>query len=70
VPGIFLPYPCGMAMTIHLGDNVEADGTDRILDCLEQLVAEGYDMDDLVVSMLCCIAAIAEADGMEQREMM
>ena len=60
-----MTYPPGMAMTIHLGDNVEADGTDRILDCLEQLVAEGYDMDDLVVSMLCCIAAITEADNEE-----
>jgi len=54
-----------MGMTIHLGDNVEADGTDRILDCLEQLVTEGYDMDDLIVSMLCCIAAITEAENEE-----
>ena len=67
--GVFLIYLFGMAMTIHLGDNVEADGTDLILDCLEQLVAEGYDMDDLVVSMLCCIAAIAEADGLEDTQL-
>jgi len=53
-----------------MASNIEADGTDRILELLHQLVDEGHDMDDLVVSMLCCIAAIAEADGMEQREMM
>lgn len=59
-----------MSITIHIGSNIEADGTERILELLHQLVDEGHDIDELVLAMLSCVTAITEADGMEQREMM
>ena len=59
-----------MSITIHMASNIEADGTDRILELLHQLVDEGHDIDELVLAMLSCVTAITEAHYLEHGELM
>ena len=53
-----------------MASNIEADGTDRILELLHQLVDEGHEIDELVLAMLSCVTAITEAHYLEHGELM
>lgn len=67
--GIFLLYLVGMSVVIHIDDNLQAESTDMVMDFLEAMVDEGYDLNDLVAAMLCCVSAIMEAEVMDEARM-
>jgi len=58
-----------MAVTFHIGDQIEADRTDAVMDFVQEQVDNGADVDDLIASMLCCVAAILEASDAEGERM-
>jgi hypothetical protein len=54
-----------MPVTFHIGDQIDADSTDAVLDFVQEQVNNGADVNDLIASMLCCISAILEASDIE-----
>jgi hypothetical protein len=58
-----------MTVVIHVDDKLQAESTDLVIDFLEAMVEEGYDMRDLVAAMLCCVSAALEAELMDKAEM-
>ena len=54
-----------MPVTFHIGDQIDADSTDAVLDFVEEQVNNGANVNDLIASMLCCISAILEASDIE-----
>jgi hypothetical protein len=69
VRGIFLLYLVGMSVMIHIDDKLQAESTDMVMDFLEAMVDEGYDLNDLVAAMLCCVSAIMEAEVIDEARM-
>ena len=58
-----------MTVVIHIDDNLQAESTDIVMDFLEAMVDEGYDMNDLIAAMLCCVSAVMEAEVIDRAEM-
>jgi len=58
-----------MPVTFHIGDQIEADSTDAVMDFVQEQVENGADVDDLIASMLCCVAAILEASDVEDERL-
>jgi len=54
-----------MPVTFHIGDQIDGDSTDAVLDFVQEQVNNGADVDDLIASMLCCISAILESSDIE-----
>jgi len=59
-----------MSVVIHINDNLQSDSTDLVMDFLEAMIDEGYDVNDLVAAMLCCVSAVMEAEVIDRAEMM
>ena len=58
-----------MTVTFHIGDQIDGDSTDAVLDFVQEQVNNGADVDDLIASMLCCISAILEGEQIETESM-
>lgn len=58
-----------MTVTLHIGDQIDGDSTDAVLDFVQEQVNNGADVDDLIASMLCCISAILESEKIETESM-
>jgi len=59
-----------MSVVIHIDDNLQSGSTDLVLDFVEAMTQQGYELDDLVAAMLCAVSAIAEAQSIDQAEIM
>ena len=59
-----------MSVVIHIDDNLQSDSTDLVLDFVEAMTQQGYELDDLVAAMLCAVSEIVEAQSIDQAEMM
>ena len=59
-------YLVSMSVVIHIDDKLQAESTDMVMDFLEAMVDEGYDLNDLVAAMLCCVSAVMEVEAIDE----
>ncbi len=59
-----------MTVELFIEDDITGSVTDEAMEFIQDQLDNGVSVDDLIGSMLCCIAAILEHDNMEQRELM